>query len=192
MKFSHATSIASVFFASLFLVGVVLVPADTVCGSPPILQTEQGESGGHASLPNATGKAEEAAEEPTEITAIRKTLVDYIEGSTQGQPARLKKAFHKNLNLYSIKEGKLSVWAGTDYIADTKEGSSTGEQGRILSIDFENDIAVAKVEIKQPRRQAYIDYFMMLRIDGHWKIVHKMYTQQNGRAGRVELSENSR
>ena len=86
----------------------------------------------------------------SEEALIRKTLMDYIEGSTNGQPNRLKKAFHKDLNLYYVKDGDLKTWSGTAYIADTKEGKPTGESGKILSIDYENDIGLAKVEISHP------------------------------------------
>ncbi len=117
-----------------------------------------------------------------ETDLIRATLTDYIEGSTNGQPDRLRKAFHKDLNLYSIKNGAVSVWSGKDYINDTKQGKPTGESGKILSIDFENDAAVAKVEISHPNsRQPYVDYFMLLKVKGRWTIIHKMYTRKVSR-----------
>ena len=116
----------------------------------------------------------------SDIELITSTLMDYIEGSTEGQPQRLKTAFHADLNLYSIKkDGKLSIWSGTDYIADTKEGKPTGEGGKIISIDYENNAAVAKVEISHPKsKSTYIDYFMLLKIEGKWTIIHKMYTKR--------------
>lgn len=115
----------------------------------------------------------------TEDALIRKTLNDYIEGSTNGQPDRLKQAFHPNLNLYYIKDGKLKIWSGKAYIEDTKEGKPTGESGKILSVDYENDIAVAKVQISNPRNPVpYIDYFMLLKIEDKWTIVHKAFTKK--------------
>lgn len=110
---------------------------------------------------------------------IRKTLNDYIEGSTNGQPDRLKEAFHPDLNLYYVKDGNVRVWSGEDYILDTKEGQSTGEKGKILSIDYENDAAMAKVEIFNPEnKNTYIDYFMLLKTNGKWTIIHKMFTKK--------------
>ena len=116
----------------------------------------------------------------SELIAISQTLTDYIEGSTEGQPNRLKTAFHPDLNLYSIgKEEKLNIWSGTAYIEDTKEGKPTGEGGKIISIDYENNIAVAKVEISHPKSPStYVDYFMLLKIEGKWTIMHKMYTKR--------------
>ncbi|WP_282040981.1 nuclear transport factor 2 family protein [Winogradskyella flava] len=114
----------------------------------------------------------------TEIEKITSTLIDYIEGSTNGQPKRLKAAFHPNLNLYYIKEGELKTWSGKEYINDTEEGKPTGETGKIINIDYENDIAVAKVQISHPNNTPYIDYFMLTRIKGKWTIIHKMFTKR--------------
>ena len=110
----------------------------------------------------------------SDIELITSTLMDYIEGSTDGQPERLKTAFHPDLNLYSIKKDQtLSIWSGTAYIADTKEGKPTGEGGKIISIDYENNAAAAKVEISHPKsKSTYIDYFMLLKIEGKWTIIH--------------------
>ena len=116
----------------------------------------------------------------SEFELISQTLMDYIEGSTEGQPDRLKTAFHPDLNLYSVgKDGQLRIWAGTAYIKDTKEGKPTGEGGKIISIDYENNAAVAKVEISHPESiSTYVDYFMLLKIEGKWTIIHKMYTKR--------------
>lgn len=114
-----------------------------------------------------------------DVEQITNTLTDYIQGSTNGQPARLEKAFHQDLNLYAVREGKLSIWTGKAYIEDTKEGVPTGEVGKIISIDFENDIAVAKVQISHPESKTpYVDYFMLLKLEEGWKIIHKMYTKR--------------
>ncbi|MEN0049786.1 MAG: nuclear transport factor 2 family protein [Bacteroidota bacterium] len=114
-----------------------------------------------------------------ETEAISETLMNYIEGSTNGKPDLLKKAFHPDLNLYYVKDNAVKTWTGEAYIADTKEGKPTGERGRILSIDYENNAAVAKVEISHPKSTTpYIDYFMLLKVEEEWVIVHKMFTKK--------------
>jgi len=115
----------------------------------------------------------------SEMEAISQTLMNYIEGSTNGKPDLLKKAFHPDLNLYYVKDEAVKTWTGDAYIADTKEGQPTGESGRILSIDYENNAAVAKVEISHPKSATpYIDYFMLLKVKEEWVIVHKMFTKK--------------
>lgn len=117
--------------------------------------------------------------EKSEMEQITATLNDYIQGSTNGQPDRLKKAFHSDLNLYYTKEGELKTWSGKAYIEDTKEGEPTGESGKIISIDYENDIATAKVQISHPESKTpYVDYFMLAKIKGQWTIIHKMFTKR--------------
>lgn len=120
-----------------------------------------------------------ASAQESDLELITKTLTDYIEGSTQGQPKRLKTAFHPDLNLYYVSKDEIKTWAGTAYIADTKEGKPTGEIGKIISIDYENNAAVAKVQITDPKNPVpYVDYFMLLKAKGKWTIIHKMFTKR--------------
>ena len=122
---------------------------------------------------------EKYASDQTETEQITATLLDYIEGSTNGQPKRLEKAFHPDLNLYYNWNRSFKIWSGKAYIEDTTEGKPTGESGEILSIDYVNDIATAKVRISHPEVEIpYIDYFMLMKIKGHWTIIHKMFTKE--------------
>ena len=116
----------------------------------------------------------------TDKAAIPATLMDYIEGTSKGQPERIKRAFHSDLNLYSIDaEQQLRALPGTQYIGYFKEGETNDRDGKIVSIDVVNDAAMAKVEIDVPsRKRLYTDYMMLLKIQGEWKIVHKSFTSE--------------
>ena len=64
-----------------------------------------------------------------------------------------------------------------------KEGFSLAQHllnssriGRIISIDYEKDTAIAKAEILIPNWRVFTDYFLLLKYEGSWKIVHKSYT----------------
>ncbi len=117
------------------------------------------------------------AQTKSETELITDTISDYIEGTSYGNRDQVRKAFHQDLNLYSIRDGKLRVWFGQDYINGISEGKDTGRKGKILSIDYENDVAVAKAEIIIPNRPApFIDYFILAKIEGKWTIIHKAYT----------------
>ncbi len=111
---------------------------------------------------------------------ITETLLHYIEGTANGAPDRIKKAFHKDLNLYSISNDTLSIRSGKKYIGYFKEGQKRERVGKIVSIDVVNDAAIAKVEIDVPtRKRLYTDYMMLLKVKGAWKIIHKSYTLIN-------------
>ncbi len=121
--------------------------------------------------------AYQPVEEKTEIQQIRETLTDYIEGTANGQPARLRKAFHPDFNLYTVTaEDSLIVRSGEKYINNIEFGKKNSRVGRIISIDFEKDAAMAKVEIVIPGWRIFTDYFLLLKYQGSWKIVQKSYT----------------
>jgi hypothetical protein len=112
-----------------------------------------------------------------ELEQISETLMDYIEGTANGEPDRLKKAFHPDFNLYTVTEkDSLRIRSGEKYILGVKQGEKTNRIGRIISIDYEKDAAIAKAEIVIPNWRIFTDYFLLLKYEGSWKIVHKSYT----------------
>ncbi|MBB5287657.1 hypothetical protein HNQ92_005824 [Rhabdobacter roseus] len=113
----------------------------------------------------------------SEIEKITETLMNYIDGTANGEPDKVRKAFHPDFNLYLVtKEDSLRIWKGKDYIGGIEQGKKSNRIGRIISIDFENDAAIAKAEILVPNWRVFIDYFLLLKYEGSWKIVHKSYT----------------
>ena len=114
---------------------------------------------------------------PSEIQQITETLMDYIEGTANGEPDRLRKAFHPDFNLYTVtSEDSLRVRSGEIYISNIKVGEKSNRIGRIISIDYEKDAAIAKAEIVIPNWRIFTDYFLLLKYEGSWKIVQKSYT----------------
>ena len=112
-----------------------------------------------------------------DITLVRETLMDYIEGTANGNAERIKKAFHKDLNLYTVDQDQLKIRSGQKYITYFEDGKKRNRIGKIVSIDLENNAAIAKVNILMPEmKRNYTDYMMLLKIEGQWKIIHKSYT----------------
>jgi hypothetical protein len=112
----------------------------------------------------------------TDLELITTTLNQYIEGTANGEPDKLKKAFHKDFNLYTITNDSLWIRSGKEYISNVKKGEKNNRIGRIISIDYEKDAGIAKAEIIIPNWRIFIDYFLLLKYKGEWKIVHKSYT----------------
>lgn len=114
---------------------------------------------------------------PSDIEQVRATLMDYIEGTANGEPERLRRAFDPDFNLYTVNEqDSLWVRSGEKYIAGIKPGERNDRQGRIISIDVENNTAMAKAEIVVPGWRVFTDYFLLLRYEGSWRIVQKSYS----------------
>ena len=112
----------------------------------------------------------------TDAAQIKEILLDYIEGTANGQPERLRKAFHPKFNLYTVTNDTLWTRSGQEYIANIKVGEKNNRVGNIISIDIEKDAAVAKVEVAIPNWRTFTDYFLILKYEGAWKIVHKSYS----------------
>jgi len=117
----------------------------------------------------------------TEKESIESVLYDYINGTRTGDASLLKQAFHKDLNLYAISnEEALTVRRGKEYISVFEDGQARNRVGRIISIDYENNIATAKVEVDFPeRKRLYVDYLMLMKVHGQWCIIHKSYTSKS-------------
>lgn len=117
------------------------------------------------------------AQTASEFNAINKVLYHYIEGTANGEPERLKEAFDANFNLYYVAKDTLQTWSGKQYVSGVKKGRKSNRIGKVISIDYEGNAAIAKVEILMPaRKRIYIDYLMLLKFKDKWKIIHKSFT----------------
>jgi len=101
-------------------------------------------------LLNANFKNTNNALAKSDLEQINEILNDYIEGTANGQPERLRKAFHPNFNLYTISKDTLWTRSGEQYISSIKVGEKSNRIGQIISIDIEKDAAIAKAGIIIP------------------------------------------
>ena len=68
----------------------------------------------------------------SELAHITETIMDYIEGTANGQPERLRKAFYPDFNLYTVtSEDSLRIRSGKAYISNIKDGEKSNRNGRI-------------------------------------------------------------
>jgi hypothetical protein len=126
---------------------------------------------------SAQVSAQQTMEPNSELSQIEAVLTHYIEGTSNGEPDRLRQAFHPDFNLYYVTDGdSLGIRSGEKYISNIKQGEKSNRIGRIISIDYEEDAAIAKAEIIVPGWRTFTDYFLLLKYQGSWKIVQKSYT----------------
>jgi CheY-like chemotaxis protein len=83
------------------------------------------------------------------------------------------------------KDDKLVVVPIDEYIA--RVGSDKLEPGevdstrrRVTSVDVVGDAAVARLELKRPDA-LLTDYMSLLKVDGRWQIVNKIFTRETRR-----------
>ena len=114
--------------------------------------------------------------------AIRQTVQYYFDGGKTRDTLTLRKAFHPDARMLFARDGKLVVVPIGEYIA--RVGSESLEPGevdsterKVVSVDVVGDAAVAKLQLKRPTA-VLIDYMSLLKVDGRWLIVNKIFTRE--------------
>ena len=124
-----------------------------------------------------------AANAVTDYDAICQVLQLCTDGEAKGDGAKLREAFHADARMF----GSL---AGTRYdvpiaelfaLAESSPADTGCYRSRVLSVQQTGNAAVAVVaEEGYWGSVSFIDYFLLARIDGVWKIVCKLFAHTGG------------
>lgn len=112
-----------------------------------------------------------------EEAAVKACLENYMSGIGE----RVEKAFHPSafMKYVDINTGEFKDVPIADYIARVKAGSGPGKRTiGIQSLNIEGSAASAKIKIDTETSTLY-DYMNMLKINGEWKIVSKIFSRVN-------------
>lgn len=112
----------------------------------------------------------------TEHDAIAKTVQHYIDGGRSGRGDDMKPAFHQDATIFGYIGADL--FAGPIqglYDWNDQNGPATGLQARIASIDVIDTIATVRLELDDWTGHRFTDLFNMLKVDGEWKIMNKVF-----------------
>ncbi len=121
-----------------------------------------------------------AAAQTSEKDAVRVPLENYLKGHATGDAEYFKKAFHTEGNLIFIRDGKYTTRSFAEYIAGASGKPAADEVTRkrwIESIDVVGNAATAKIILDYPNARL-TDYMSLLKINGEWKIVNKIFTSE--------------
>src|SRR5215204_2407601 len=115
--------------------------------------------------------------------AICRVLQLCTEGEAKGDVAKLQEAFHEDARMF----GSL---AGTRYdvpiaelfaLAESALADTGNYRSRVLSVQQTGEAAVGVVaEEGYWGTVSFVDYFLLARIDGAWKIVCKLFAHTGG------------
>jgi Putative lumazine-binding len=107
---------------------------------------------------------------------IAKTVQHYLDGAKAGKGDLMKPAFHKDAAIYGYVGPDL--WAGpiqSLYDWTDKTGPSKDIVGKIVAIDIAETIASVRVESDNWASYRFSDFFTLLKVDGQWKIMNKVF-----------------
>ena len=111
-----------------------------------------------------------------EHDAIAKTLQHYIDGTRSGNGDDMKPAFHKDATIFG--------YAGADLFGgpiqqlfdwSDQNGPAAELQSRVASIDLAGTAAIVRLELTNLNGARYTDMFTLLKVDGEWKIISKVF-----------------
>ena len=120
-----------------------------------------------------------ATAQADEDTAARKPLEAYLQGHASGEAAHMRQAFLPSAHIEGIRDGKFLSWTAEEYIAGFTGKPAADEAQRkrwIDRVDVSGDAAMARVTLDYPTG-TFTDYFVLLKVDGEWKIANKVWTR---------------
>ena len=106
---------------------------------------------------------------------VEQTVNYYLDGGTNNDFETLKKAFHETATMKFISgEGYKEVNALEFFGKGMKPGPKQNRKTRVADITIAGNAANARLEIEYPTF-TFIDFMNLLKIDGEWKIVGKIF-----------------
>jgi len=112
----------------------------------------------------------------SEYDAISNTVQHYVNGGKTGRTDEMKLAFHKDATIFG--------YIGPDLFAgpiqglfdwNDQNGPAAELQGRITSIDIIETVATVRLELENWSGHRFTDLFTLLKVDGEWKIMNKVF-----------------
>jgi hypothetical protein len=117
-----------------------------------------------------------AATAASDRDAIAAAIQKYIDGGISGSGDAMKPAFHEGATIYG--------YIGPDlfggpiqglYDWNDSNGPAADLKADIANIDIEGTIATARVELDNWTGHKFTDMFTLLKTDGEWKIISKVF-----------------
>ena len=111
-----------------------------------------------------------------EYDAIAKTIQHYLNGAKSGRSDEMKPAFHQDATMFGYVGADL-LTGPIQHLFEWNDGSgpSIGVQARLASVDVTGTIATVRVEIDNWAGHQFTDMFLLLKVDGQWLIVNKVF-----------------
>ncbi|MGB5822149.1 MAG: nuclear transport factor 2 family protein [Saonia sp.] len=101
----------------------------------------------------------------------------YFEGTANGDIEKLKKGFHPECKIYFVDSTeKMAFYTQSEFHDLVKKNHGKAKRiNKLIYVDRSNNTALAKTRSDFPTFY-FIDYLILLQIEGSWKIVSKSTT----------------
>ena len=116
----------------------------------------------------------------TEQQAVRAAVAQYFRGHATADPNEMRKAFLPTAHIEGIRDGKFVSWTAEEYSSRFTGKPAADEATRrrtVDSVDLMGTAAMVKATLVHGAT-TFTDYFVLLKVDGAWKIANKVYSSQ--------------
>jgi hypothetical protein len=106
----------------------------------------------------------------------------YFEGVRNSDTAAAHKAFHRVAVMYSVRDGQVAQrtipeWLGAIAERAPNPPKPDAVKRRVVMVDVSGNAAVARLELQSPET-IITDYMSLLKVNGQWTIVGKIFDRQ--------------
>lgn len=111
---------------------------------------------------------------------IRQAVQYYFDGSRNADSATMGKGFDATVaHMLFVRENKVQDVPIPVFLGRIAQGHATdfkpdNNERRVVSVDFAGNSGIAKLETITAENRV-IDYMALLKVDGRWKIVNKIF-----------------
>lgn len=118
--------------------------------------------------------------QPADEQAVRATLNQYFRGHATADGTEMRKAFLPTAHIEGLRNGRFVSWTVDEYCARFTGKPAPDEASRtrtIDSVDVSGTAAMARATLVHGAT-TFTDYFVLLKVDGEWKIANKVYVSR--------------
>ena len=122
----------------------------------------------------------QASASASDDSGVRAALSHYFQGHATGDAAHMRKAFLPTAHIEGVRDGKFTSWTLDEYCQNFTGKPAADEATRkrtVDSVDVYGTAAMAKATLVHGAVPV-TDYFVLLKVDGEWKIANKVYARK--------------
>ncbi len=108
--------------------------------------------------------------------AITDTVQHYLDGARSGKGDDMRPAFHEQATIHGYV-GPDAFFGPIEglFAWNDENGAAVDVETHVTILDLVETVAVVRVEADNWTGHRFTDFFTMLKVDGAWKIMNKVF-----------------
>jgi hypothetical protein len=116
------------------------------------------------------------ATKASDYDLIAEVVQHYVDGARSGRGDDMRPAFHADATIFGYVGDDLFAGPIENLFAwNDANGPADELEARIVSIDLVGSVATVRVELDNWTGNRFTDLFTLLRVDGEWRIMNKVF-----------------